>query len=186
MNADFRLTAFVILIGVYRRLNLSRLFQSIREAACPTELTCGIGDFVLAKLDLKVWHISAHGVKRDGVIDRWIQIVRLIIADCDIALTPQIIEHRLREGSVSMAGDCDLPGADVPGKARRHGMDGEGELALLDDGLDRCVVRFEPLVDTRLPVYRGQIAISWNERAVADFWNQVRGVQLAIAIDHQA
>jgi hypothetical protein len=44
----------------------------------------GVRDFVLAEFDLQIRQAAAHGMERDAVVKRWIEIVGLVVANNDV------------------------------------------------------------------------------------------------------
>src|SRR3984957_3264388 len=93
------------------------LGQRLREAPRPALLAGGLGDLVLAKLDLEIRQIPPQRVIGRAEIDIWIERVRLVVAHIRVARAAQGGEHRLGPAAVAMAPQRDLPW----GRDPRHG-----------------------------------------------------------------
>src|ERR1700722_8873053 len=126
-------------------------------------------------------------MKRDAVIDRGVQVVRLIVSHSDIAWTPQRREHRLHEAAIDVAGECNLPWPDLSGETWRHGVDGDhdGIAVVPDDRLHRRMIRLKPLFDARPPRRWAQVQVALDRSAVAHLRDKIVCVELAITVDDQ-
>ena len=128
----------------------------------------------------------------DAVVHIRIQIVRLIVADDHIAGLAQRRKNRVGKAAVEIAGESDFP---RPGLARqrwRHGMNRNRDgwhapgLAFQQDRFDRVVIRPEPAMDASSSSGLAEMQVAWDHRPIARFGNQIRSIQMAVAVDDQA
>ena len=128
----------------------------------------------------------------NAVICFRIHIVRLIIAHKDVARSAQSGKHRLSKAAVDMAGDRNMPWPWYTGKHSRHRMNGNHNrldspcLAILQDRLNRIVIWMKPACDTDFSVSLAEMQVARDHCAVAYLRDEVRKIELAVAVDHKA
>ena len=120
-----------------------------------------------------------------------IHIVRLIVAHNDVARSAQSGKHRLSKAAVAMAGDRDMPWSWFSGKHGRHGMNGNHDrrysscLAIQQDRLNCVVIWMKPACDADSSVCLAEVQVARDHCAVAYLRDEVRKVELAVAVDHK-
>ena len=166
--------------------------QRLSEAQSPALLSHSLPDFVLAEFDLQVRKLPAQRVVWRAVVDLRIQIIRLIVPNSHIAWLAQGCKHGVGKPPVQMAGESDLPGSRFVRERRRHGVNRNRDrwhasrFALQKNGFDGVVIGREPALDAGRPGCLAEMQVAGNRGPIAYFRNQVRGIQMAVAIDYQA
>lgn len=121
-----------------------------------------------------------------------IHIVRLIVAHNDVARSAQSGKHRLGKAAVDMAGNRNMPGSWFTGKHSRHGMNGNHDrlqapcLAIQQNRLNRVVIGMKPACDADPSVCLAEVQVARDHCAVAYLRDEVRKIELAVAVDHKA
>jgi len=166
--------------------------QGLSETQGPSVLGGRVGNLVLAKFHLEVRQFPAEGVEWNTVVQLRVKIVWLIVPHSYVAGLAQSSEHTVGKAAVEMDREGNLPGSYTTGERRRHGVNGNDDgrrtprLALQQDRFDRVMLRAKPAFDAGRPGGCSQMQVAGDRRSVAHFRYEVRGVEMAVAVDHQA
>jgi hypothetical protein len=175
-------------------VNPKRLRERARETLCPADLSLRVLHLILSKLDLQIRQVQSKRMEGDAVVDGRLHRIRLIVSHLDVVyiIRPaQDIHNWLHQAAILMTRECDLPGPVAPRKIVSHGMNRERDgrrstrSALIKNGFDRRVVRLEPAFNALRSGGRREVQVAGNHGAVAAFGNEIRRIQVTIAIDHQ-
>ena len=166
--------------------------QGLSETHSPSVLGGRVGNLVLAEFHLEVRQFPPLGMEWNAVVQFRIQIIWLIVPHSYVARPAQGSQHCVGKAAVEMAGEGNLPGSWLAGERRRHGMnrnrDGwrASRLAFQQDRFDRIVIGVEPAFDAGRSGCLVEMQVAGDHRPVAYLRYEVRSVEMAVAVDHQA
>ena len=166
--------------------------QRARETPSPTDLIRRVLYFVLPKLNLKIWQVSPQRMEGDAVVDRRLHRIRLIVSYLDIArlvakyrspAAPDCGPHGLTMRSAKAGGSPqDCPSSNESrARSKRLPRDSRSiRIASI-----AAVIGLEPAFDALRSGGCREIQVSWDHGAVTALRNEIGGIQVTIAIDHQ-